>query len=107
MIMVKVYDKYNSIAFQVVDIDNLEGTEISKKFRAKSSGAAASANPHARARRRVRHALRLAPPLRIIYPHARARRRVRHALRLAPSLRIIYPHARARRRVMPNGAALS
>ena len=38
MITVRVYDDYNSIALQVVDIDNLEGREISKKFRAKSSG---------------------------------------------------------------------
>ena len=35
---VRVYDNYNSIALQAVDIDDLEGWEFSKKFRAKSSG---------------------------------------------------------------------
>ncbi len=40
MITVRVYDDYNSIALQAVsvDIDDLEGWEFSKKFRAKSSG---------------------------------------------------------------------
>ena len=37
MITVRVYDDYNSIALQAVDID-LEGWEFSKKFRDKSSG---------------------------------------------------------------------
>ena len=38
MIMVRVYDDYNSIALQAVNKDELEGCEFSKKFRAKSSG---------------------------------------------------------------------
>ena len=38
MITVRVYDDYNSIAFQAVDTDDLEGCDFSKKFRAKSSG---------------------------------------------------------------------
>ena len=38
MITVRVYDDYNSIALHAVDIDDLEGREFSKKFRAKSSG---------------------------------------------------------------------
>ena len=38
MITVRVYDDYNSIALQAIDIDDLEGWEFSKKFRAKSSG---------------------------------------------------------------------
>ena len=38
LITVRVYDDYNSIALQAVDIDDLEGWEFSKKFRAKSSG---------------------------------------------------------------------
>ena len=38
MITVRVYDHYNSIAPQAVDIDDLEGWGFSKKFRAKSSG---------------------------------------------------------------------
>ena len=38
MITVRVYDDYNSIALQAVDIDDLEGWEFSKKFRAKSIG---------------------------------------------------------------------
>ena len=37
MITVRVYDDYDSIALQAVDIDDFEG-EFSKKFRAKSSG---------------------------------------------------------------------
>ena len=37
MITVRVYDDYNSIALQAVDIDDLEGCEFSMKFRAKSS----------------------------------------------------------------------
>ena len=39
MITVRVYDDYNSMALQAaVDIDDLEGCEFSKRFRAKSSG---------------------------------------------------------------------
>ena len=38
MITVRVYDDYNSIALQSVDIDEIEGWEFSKKFRAKSNG---------------------------------------------------------------------
>ena len=38
MIMVRVYDDCNSIALQVVNTDELEVCEFSKKFRAKSSG---------------------------------------------------------------------
>ena len=38
MITVRVYDHYNSIALQAVGIDDLEGCDFSKKFRAKSSG---------------------------------------------------------------------
>ena len=38
MITVRVYDDYNSKALQPIDIDDLEGCELSKKFRAKSSG---------------------------------------------------------------------
>ena len=38
MMMVRVYDDYDSKALQAVDIDDLEGREFSKKFRAKSSG---------------------------------------------------------------------
>ena len=38
MITVRMYDDYNSIALQAADIDDLEGCEFSKKFRAKSSG---------------------------------------------------------------------
>ena len=38
MIMVRVYDDYNSIALQAVDTKNLEGREFSNKFRAKNSG---------------------------------------------------------------------
>ena len=38
MITVKVYDDYNAIALQALDIDDLEDWEFSKKFRAKSSG---------------------------------------------------------------------
>ena len=38
MITVRVYDDYNSIALQAVDIVDLEGWEFSKKFRAESSG---------------------------------------------------------------------
>ena len=41
MITVRVYDDYNSIAFQgvqAVDTDDLEGWKFSKKFREKSSG---------------------------------------------------------------------
>ena len=37
MITVRVYDDDNSIALEVVDTDDLEGCEFSKKFRAKSS----------------------------------------------------------------------
>ena len=38
MITVRVYDDYNSIALQVVDTDDLEVCEFSKKFRVKSIG---------------------------------------------------------------------
>ena len=38
MIMVRVYDDYNFIALQAVDIDDLEGWEFSKMFGAKRSG---------------------------------------------------------------------
>ena len=38
MITVRLYDDYNFIALQAVDIDDLEGCEFSKKFRARSSG---------------------------------------------------------------------
>ena len=38
MITVRVYDDYNSMAFQSVDTDDLDGCEFSKKFRSKSSG---------------------------------------------------------------------
>ena len=38
MITVRVYDDYNSIALQAVDIYDLEGCEFSKKFRANCSG---------------------------------------------------------------------
>ena len=38
MITVRVYDHYNSIALRAVDIDDLKGSEFSKKFGAKSSG---------------------------------------------------------------------
>ena len=38
MITVRVCDDDNSIALQAVDIDDLEGWEFSKKFKAKSSG---------------------------------------------------------------------
>ena len=38
MITVRVYDDYNSIVFESVDIDDLEDWEFSKKFKAKSSG---------------------------------------------------------------------
>ena len=37
MITVRVYDDYNSIALQAVNID-VQGWEFSQKFRAKSSG---------------------------------------------------------------------
>ena len=36
MITVKVYDDYNSIALQAVDIDDLEGWEFTNKFREKN-----------------------------------------------------------------------
>ena len=38
MITVRVYDDYNLIALQVLNTEDLEGCEFSKKFRAKSSG---------------------------------------------------------------------
>ena len=38
MITVRVYDDYNLIALQVLNKEDLEGCEFSKKFRAKSSG---------------------------------------------------------------------
>ena len=38
MITVRVYEDYNSTAFQAVDTDDLEVCEFSKKFRAKSIG---------------------------------------------------------------------
>ena len=38
MITVTVYDDQNSIALQVVDTDDFEVFEFSKKFRAKTSG---------------------------------------------------------------------
>ena len=38
MITVRIYDDYNSIAFQAADTDDLEVCKFSKKFRAKSSG---------------------------------------------------------------------
>jgi len=38
MITARVYDDYNSIALQAVVIDDLEGWEVSNKFRSKSSG---------------------------------------------------------------------
>ena len=37
MITVRVYDHYNSIALQTVEIDDLEGYKFLMKFRAKSS----------------------------------------------------------------------
>ena len=36
MITVRVYEDYNSIALQAVDIDDLEGCEFSMEFKAKS-----------------------------------------------------------------------
>ena len=38
MITVRVYDDQNLIALQVLNTEDLEGCEFSKKFRAKSSG---------------------------------------------------------------------
>ena len=38
MITVRVYDDYNFIALQGLDIDDLEGFEFSTKFRAKTIG---------------------------------------------------------------------
>ena len=38
MITGRVYDDYDSIALQVVNADDFEGDEFSKKFRAKSTG---------------------------------------------------------------------
>ena len=38
MITVRVFDDYNSIALQAVDIGDLEVCEFSKTFRAKCSG---------------------------------------------------------------------
>ena len=38
MITVRVYGDYNSISLQALDIDDLEGGEFSKNFRAKISG---------------------------------------------------------------------
>ena len=38
MITVRVYDNYNLIALQALDIDELEGCDFSKKFRDESSG---------------------------------------------------------------------
>ena len=37
MITVRVYDDYNPMALQAVDLDDIEGWEFSKKFKAKSS----------------------------------------------------------------------
>ena len=38
MLTVRVYDNYNLIALQVLDTDDFEGCEFSKKLRAESSG---------------------------------------------------------------------
>ena len=38
MITARVYDDQNLIALQVMNTEDLEGCEFSKKFRAKSSG---------------------------------------------------------------------
>ena len=38
MITLRVYDDYNLISLQALDTNDLEGCEISKKFRAKTSG---------------------------------------------------------------------
>ena len=38
MFTFRVYDNYNLIALQGLDIDNFEGCKISKKFRAETSG---------------------------------------------------------------------
>ena len=37
MLMVRVYDNYNLMAFQDLDTYDIEGCEFSKKFRAESS----------------------------------------------------------------------
>ena len=38
MLMVRVYDNYNLIALQGLDINDIESYEFSKKFRAETSG---------------------------------------------------------------------
>ena len=38
MITIRVYGDYNLIALQALHTEDLEGCELSKKFRAKSSG---------------------------------------------------------------------
>ena len=38
MLTVRVYDNYNLIALQYLYTDDIEGAEISKKFRAETSG---------------------------------------------------------------------
>ena len=38
MLTVRVYDDYNLIALQGLDTDDFEGCELSKKFRADTSG---------------------------------------------------------------------
>ena len=38
MLMVRVYDNYNLMALQVLDTDDIEGCEFSKKFRDETSG---------------------------------------------------------------------
>ena len=38
MLTVRVYGKYNLIAFQDLDTDDIEGCEFSKKFRAETIG---------------------------------------------------------------------
>ena len=38
MLTVRVYDIYNLIALQGFDMDEIEGCEFSKKFRAETSG---------------------------------------------------------------------
>ena len=38
MLTVRVYDNYNLIALQYLYTDDIEGREISKKFRAETNG---------------------------------------------------------------------
>ena len=38
MLTVRVYDNYNLIVLQGLDIDAIEGCEFSKKFRAETNG---------------------------------------------------------------------